>query len=66
MSTIPIPHEAFLAAEDAYCEAWNNGEDALRAAIQALLRAWPGMVRESDQLGGNWHRIILPLAEAKA
>ena len=34
-----------------------------RAAFRAMIEAWPGASRESDQLGGNWHRIILPLTE---
>ena len=34
-----------------------------RAACLAMIEAWPGASRESDQLGGNWHRIILPLTE---
>ena len=32
-----------------------------RAALAAALNAWEGAVKESDQMGGNWHRLILPL-----
>jgi hypothetical protein len=37
-----------------------------RAAFAAALNAWEGAVKESDQMGGNWHRLILPLPKDAA
>ena len=40
--------------------------DVIRAALAAALNAWEGAVKESDQMGGNWHRLILPLPKDAA
>jgi hypothetical protein len=66
MTDINIPPEALAAGYAAWWKSITAGamtESALAAAIRAALKAWSGASRESDQLGGNCHRIILPLTE---
>lgn len=52
------------AAAFALDEARRDPDASPWHLIAAALNAWPGASRESDQLGGNWHRVILPLTEA--
>jgi hypothetical protein len=64
----------FEASGDLHWPAWGTLSDAMRAwrkkrcraAIAAALNAWEGAVKESDQMGGNWHRLILPLPKDAA
>jgi hypothetical protein len=72
MTDITIPPEALRAARVASMNARGDGEDPVRAACIAMLKAWPGMRREIMDRHFSWSRtspievvevpyIILPL-----
>ena len=64
MTHITIPAAAIEAVTDlVLAGGFRLHPDEARAAFLAMIEAWPGASRESDQLGGNWHRLILPLTE---
>ena len=62
-----IPPEALRAARAASMNARGDGEDPIRAACLAMLRAWPGMSVEKTHIGifGDVFSqdIILPLPQ---
>jgi hypothetical protein len=60
--TITIPPEALRAARAASMNALGDGEDAVKAACLAMLRAWPGM-QHDDTHSKRIGYIILPLPE---
>lgn len=53
-----VPKEVADALWQAICD--KPGIEP-KKAIAAALNAWEGASHEQDQLGGNWHRLILPL-----
>lgn len=59
-----VPYDAVRAAYEAWAGGGGNSVlSAMERAIAAALNAWEGASHEQDQLGGNWHRLILPLPQ---
>ena len=62
MTDITIPPKALRAARAASMNARGDGEDPVRAACLAMLKAWPGIeVRQMYSVWSGKHGIILPL-----
>ena len=67
MTDITIPPEALRAARAASMNARGDGEDPVRAACLAMLKAWPGSysLTENDSAEiRDVAAIILPLTES--
>ena len=56
-----VPDEVCLALKETLFSG--PGHNIYATALAAALNAWEGASHEQDQLGGNWHRLILPLTE---
>lgn len=62
MTDITIPPAALRAARAASMNALGDGDDSVKAACIAMLRAWPGMW-DSWSVFEEERQIILPLTE---
>lgn len=63
MADITIPPAALRAARAASMNALGDGDDSVKAACLAMLRAWPGMEKSSPDPWSLADRIILPITE---